>query len=321
VKAHLSASCALAAIVAAVVITGCGRGEEESHKVMYLLPTLSDEAYSREAAGARAEAAKVEGLQLDIQASAQRQDPTKQVTKIEDAITQGYDAIIVDPGESVDQLAPALRKAAEAGIKTITVVQTIPGLTPTAALTFDQVAVYREAGEYMSGKLPDGGAIGVITCVESNPDSKARIQGFEEGLAPNIKVAAFGDAKCDPAKARTLTENMITANPDLKGIFNNTDLAAVGTVEAVRASGKDIIVIGGDGQTANLEMMAARDIQHASPRYPSETFGAMAVATADQLVRGEHVPPTIAIPGEALITQDNAAEVLAEVQNLMKQNG
>lgn len=319
-KPLITATCLLTA-AAAVLATGCGRGEEQAHKVMYLLPTLSDEAYSREAAGARAEAAKLDGLQLDIQASAQRQDPTKQVAKIEDAITQNYDVIIVDPGEAADQLAPALRKAADAGIKTVTVVQTIPGLTPSAALTFDQVAVYREAGEYLSGKLPEGGAIGVITCVESNPDSKARIEGFEQGLAPNITVAAFGDAKCDPAKARTLTENMITANPDLKGIFNNTDLAAVGTVEAVRASGKDIIVIGGDGQTANLEMMAAKDIQHASPRYPSETFGSMAVATADQLIRGEDVAATIAIPGADLITQDNAADVLAEVQNLMKQNG
>lgn len=306
-------------------LSACGgegsAGGAKDYKVLYLLPTLSDEAYSREAAGAQAQAKKYENFTLDIQAGAQRQDPTKQVSKIEDAVTKGYDAIIVDAGEAAAQLSPTLNTAKKEGVDIITIVHEIPDLDATVQLAFDQKAVYKVAGEYMSETLlPDGGEIGIITCVASNADSKARIEGFKSGLAANVKEVAFGDAKCDPAKARSITENMLTAHPNIKGIFNNTDLATVGTVEALRAAGKDLAVIGGDGQTPNLKFMESKDIQDAAVRYPSETFGSLAVEAAYKLANGEKVPASEPVPGLPLITQENAAEVLKEVKALVADN-
>ena len=215
-----------------------------------------------------------------------------------------------------EQLAPALRSAQESGTKIVTIVQEIPDLEADSAIVFDIEGAYVEAGEFMSKQLPEGGEIGVITCIASNADSQARIRGFEKGMAPNIKRVAFGDAKCDPALARTITENMLTAHPDLKGIFNNTDLATVGTIEALRAAGKDLVVIGGDGQTPNVEFMAEGVIQDAAPRYPSETFGTAAIETAAKIGADQIVPKEEDINPLPLITEENAAEVLEEIEEL-----
>ncbi|GAA3924560.1 D-ribose ABC transporter substrate-binding protein [Actinomadura viridis] len=283
-------------------------------KVLYLLPTLSDEAYTREQAGAKAQAKQYKNLALTVDSGTGRQDATAFIAKIQNAVTRKYDAIAVDAGGNGPQLAPALEAARKAGVKVVTVGQPIAQARADSHVQFDQSPAYTDAGRFMSAQLPSGGDIGIITCVASNADSQARVNGFKAGLAPNIKVVAFADAQCEPAKARTISENMLTAHAGLRGVFNSTDIATIGTIEALRAAGKDLVVIGGDGQTANLRHIAGGNVQDGAVRYPSETIGALGVKTAHALASGETVPREVAVPRFPLITKENAAAVLAQIK-------
>ncbi|SEE54094.1 sugar ABC transporter substrate-binding protein [Jiangella alba] len=307
-------ACAVAGGLAACSARGEAATDAEI-KVMYLLPTLNDEAYSREAAGARAEADRL-GVEVDVQAGPQRRDPSPIIAKVEDAITQQFDVIVVDPGEYAAQLSPVLNKAEEAGIDVISMIQEIPDLEPTVHIAYDESAGYRAAGEYMGELLPEGGELGVIGCGIGNAQMDGRRSAFADGLPANITQVQIGETQCDPTKARKLTENMLTAHPELAGIFSDTDIALLGGIEALRAAGADLAVIGGDGQTANLELISNGEIQDASTSYPSEIFGATAIQVASRLAADEDVAALCEIPSQPLITEDTAAQVLALIEEI-----
>ena len=53
-------------------------------------------------------------------------------------------------------------------------------------------------------------------------------------------------ANFNRAEGLTVMENILQANPDIVGVFAHNDEMALGALEAIAASGKDIKVIGFD---------------------------------------------------------------------------
>ena len=53
-----------------------------------------------------------------------------------------------------------------------------------------------------------------------------------------LKVVAVQPADSDRAKGQTVAENLLTANPNLKGIFATNDEMALGALNAAKAAGK-----------------------------------------------------------------------------------
>jgi ribose transport system substrate-binding protein len=317
----------LAAVVlacAATVAAGCGSDDdsgsaaagsgEPTGKVLYLVPTLDDEAYVRQQAAAKAEAEKYPNIEFDITAGRGRTDATDLVAKIESGVTQGVDVIVVDSGSAGDQLKPALSRAIEQGVKVIVNSQPIEGLdTVTATVRFDHEAGAVPGGEYMAQELKSGDEVGMIRCVIGTPATDARAAGFEKGMeGSGIKVVATGDAECDPEKARSITENMLTAHPNLKGILSDTDIAVIGALEALEAAKKDLVVVGHDGQVAALEAIRDGRVLDASAVYPYNLFGVEGVKAAAGLIEGDDVPAQITIPPQELITKDNVQSFLDE---------
>lgn len=298
--------------------TGAGGGsssaESASGKVLYLVPTLDDEAYVRQSAAAKATAEKYPNIDFDITAGSGRTDATDLVAKIESGVTQGVDVIVVDSGSAGDQLKPALERAIDQGVKVVVNSQPIEGLDGvTSTIGFDHKAGAVPGGKYVAEQLKSGDEVGMIRCVIGTPATDARAAGFEEGIAGSgIKVVATGDAECDPEKARAITENMLTAHPNLKGILSDTDIAVLGVVKALDADKKDLVVVGHDGQVAGLEAIKAGNVLDASAVYPYNLFGVKGIDTAAEIVEGKQVPARVDIPPQELITKDNVQKYLDE---------
>jgi len=282
-------------------------------QVLYIVPTLDDQAYISQLDAARKEAGKYPGIKFQFTAGASRNTAPELIAKIESAVTRGLDVIVIDPGEAGEQLTPALEKAQAQGVKVITNSVPIPTLKNAAArIQFDDRAAPRPAGEYMASKLKPGDRIAVLRCYAGNTQMDNRQDGFLDGLqGSGIKVAVTGDAFCDPLKARALMENWLTAFPDLKGLYSDTDIALIGAVEALKRANKDMLVIGHDGQAAAVKMIAAGDIIDATVIYPYWAFGETAVDTAARVLAGEK-PGDVAVPIQGIITRDNAAQFLKD---------
>ena len=91
-----------------------------------------------------------------------------------------------------------------------------------------------------------------------------RVQGFEKGLKkhPKLKLVETQYSENDYNQALTVTQNILTAHPDLKGIFAANEASDVGAVEAVRMSKKlgQVKIVGWDTSPDELEGVTAGDV-------------------------------------------------------------
>jgi ribose transport system substrate-binding protein len=102
-------------------------------------------------------------------------------------------------------------------------------------------------------------------------------------------------------------EDILTKNPDLKGVFGSNDNMALGAVEAIKnakLSGK-IVVVGFDANPDAAAAILAGDMNASIAQAPSN-MGKFGVENLLKLIQGEKIEPVIDT-GTELVTKDNAA--------------
>ncbi|MEY9197707.1 ABC-type sugar transport system substrate-binding protein [Sinorhizobium fredii] len=70
---------------------------------------------------------------------------------------------------------------------------------------------------------------------------------------PNIEIVAIEYGGGDHLKSTEITKAILTANPDIKGIFGTNEGSAVGVVNGVKESGAKIVIIGYDSGKAQKD--------------------------------------------------------------------
>lgn len=302
------------AALATMSVTGCAPPESEDEiKILYFVPTLEDSSYAREKDAAEKEVENFPDVTLNFESGAGRFAAQEIIAKIQNGVTTGTDAIVVNCGATCDQLQPALADAISEGVEVIVLGQPVPGLEGYSS--FVQLRVKEgaiPAGKYMAEQLSDGGEIGIIRCVVGNPVTEAREAGFLEGLeGSEVEVVARADAECDPAKARSIMENFLTAHPNLEGVFSDTDVALVGALQAIPES-RDLVVVGHDATAAVLNEIKAGKV-HADVQFNNEMLATMGLHAAIKAASGEDVLLNQYLPLYPLVTKDNADEVLDRI--------
>lgn len=94
----------------------------------------------------------------------------------------------------------------------------------------------RKLGELMNGR----GKVAIVANAPGSASTMDRERGFKEILAkefPNIAVVAEQYSMSNRAKGLSVTENILTSNPDLGGIFASAEPGSVGAAQAVKSRG------------------------------------------------------------------------------------
>lgn len=285
-------------------------------KVLVIYPYLGDQSFVRMHQASETEAKKFPDVQIDIVAGPDRTNANYFITAIEKAMTEGYNVIAINHGGAAAQLYPALKKAEAEGIKVVGFDTGLPELKGHASdVLYDIPGASGKAGELFAGIVPDGAKIGIIRCLLGNPDTDAFINGFKKATADKkYDVVMDADAKCDPASARTITENMLTSTPDLAGIFNVFDVSAQGSLQALKAAGSSVPLGSIGGQLYGAEAVAAGGNWKYTVPYPFEAIGATAVDTAVKVAKNEPVDAVTVVPVATPLTPDNAKAYVDELK-------
>ena len=138
-----------------------------------------------------------------------------------------------------------------------------------------------------------------------------RAQGGREGLVDcGLNLVAEQPADWDAGKALTTTENIVTANPNLRAIFASNDNMALGAIEALRNSKllDQVMVVGFDGNPNAAESILKGELAASVAQRPA-VMGAMGVEAVLKLVAGEELPDEIDT-GAELVTKENAQSYL-----------
>lgn len=92
----------------------------------------------------------------------------------------------------------------------------------------------RRLGELLNGK----GKVGVIGFMPGSASTMEREDGFQDEMRtrfPGIEIAGVQFGMADRAKAMAETENLLTAHPDLAGLFADNESSSSGAVQALKS--------------------------------------------------------------------------------------
>ena len=254
------------------------------------------------------------GYDVDVSVrSAQGEgDEEGQLAIVKNMILRNYDALLLSPISDAN-LIPGVEAAQRAGIP---VVNVNDGIIAIAEQYVGPRSVQNGelAAEWIAKKLNNKGSVAVVVGMPKAFAARQRTIGFKtwlENNAPDVKIVETQNADWDRSKARNLAATWIKKHPDLNAIFCNNDTMALGVQEAVKSSGKDILVVGVDGTGEAYASIRKGEMAATVDSFPFYK-GQIAVETALRVLGGQKIPRVIWTP-QALIDSSNVDVDAAEI--------
>ena len=173
-------------------------------------------------------------------------DVSKQVSDVEDMLQKKIDILLVNPTDSTG-IQSAVTSAKKAGVVVVAVDANANGPVDSfvGSKNFDAGQM---ACEYLAKSIGGSGEVAILDGIPVVPILE-RVRGCKAALAkaPGVKLVDTQNGKQERATALSVTENMIQAHPNLKGIFSVNDGGSMGALSAIESSGKDIKLTSVDG--------------------------------------------------------------------------
>lgn len=224
-----------------------------SKEIVYLTPGLDLPFWRYLSKGVEA-AAKEKGYgyqALDSHNSAQTQ-----LQNAQDSIARGVGGIVISPTDS--STAPSvLALAKKAGIPVVIADIGTNSGDYTSFIISDNYRGAHDVGTALAAALKtkgwEKGSVGIVSISQARKNGQARTKGFLDGL----KEGGFEGKQAGLQQMQTytvdetfkFTQDMLTANPDMRGLFIQTDQPALGALRAIKAARRtgDLLVAAFDG--------------------------------------------------------------------------
>lgn len=264
--------------------------------IAYLLPNVGP-WYTDKWYGVKDEAAKL-GMEVTLYSAGGYTNINKQISQMEDCIQKKVDGIILHP-TSGTALMPTVKKAIKAGIRVST------EHAPLSSSIVPHVwEAPQEAGRLMGALLvvatKGKGKIAALPGPPGQAEAMALWQGFSEYVKnfPEIKIVAVDRGDTSVAAALKSSEDILTAHPDVSGIYTWFEMMAQGTVQALKARGLkpgQVKIITAWVGPETLSLMKEGWIQYALPGRAVEV-GRTSVRNMAKMLQGEKVPMITGVP-------------------------
>lgn len=163
-------------------------------------------------------------------------DPVKQASDIEDLLAQDIDALLI-AAANADAVAPAIDKAAAMGIPVFSIDNAANSDKVLNHSGNDLYCIGYRSVEYLAEQIGGSGKILHINGFAGMALVTWNDDGVKQYLSehPEVESVMTGYADWDPAKAQSITEDVLSSNPDLKGIYVISEVMTGGVVQALKA--------------------------------------------------------------------------------------
>ncbi|MFB9886331.1 substrate-binding domain-containing protein [Balneatrix alpica] len=249
------------------------------------------------------------GPQVRVYVSSSAYDLQRQQQQLQQFIAAGVELILVAAADE-EAIEPSIRAAQQAGIIVIAVDVKAKGAD--ASVTTDNL----QAGELACQALAEQlGGQGKIAIINGPPVSSVleRVQGCQQVLSqyPQLELLSSDlNAGGNQAGGLEKMTALLTAFPQIDGVFTTNDPTALGAEQAALQSGRTSFVISSvDGAPSALARMAEGDslLIGSAAQYPGR-IAVTAVEVGQALLNGAFLAePNILIPAQ-LITPVNVSQ-------------
>lgn len=277
-------------VVSILVLTGCG-GNSDKVNIGFSISTLDNPFFTTMSDAAKD---KAKELDVDVNVVDAQNDSAKQMTDIEDLVTQGADVVIINPVDS-DSIGTSVQTLNEKDIPVITVDRAASSGEVVSHIASDNTLGGKIAGEYALELLNNTGDIAILEGVPGASATIERGTGFEDAVKGKLNIVEKQTANFDRAEALKVTEDIVNANPSIKLIFAHNDEMALGAQEALRGLNReDIIVLGFDATDDAIASIKDGGMEATVEQQPA-LMGEMAIETAQKVANGEEVEASLPV--------------------------
>ncbi|CAI2796814.1 MULTISPECIES: sugar ABC transporter substrate-binding protein [Pseudomonas] len=254
---------------------------------------------------------KGDGVQLQFEDA--RADVVKQLSQVENFISQKVDAIIVNPVDTAST-KNIINAATKAGIPLVFVnrrpdQKDLP--KDVVAVTSDDIEAGRLQMQYIAEKLGGKGKIVILLGDLANNSTTNRTKGVKEVLAkyPDIKIEQEQTGIWLRDKGMTLVNDWLTQGREFNAVLANNDEMAIGASMALKSAGTkpgSVLIAGVDGTPDGLNAITKGDMA-ASAFQDAKGQAVGSVEAARKMAKKEPVEQNVIIPFQ-LITPENVAQ-------------
>lgn len=288
-------------------VPGCQKRERPVYAV---IPKGQSHVFWQTVHAGAVAAAREANVDIDWNGPALETDYARQIAITDDFINRRVDGILLAPSEQ-EALVPAIRRAKQAGIP-LTIYDS--GANTQDYVSF--VATDNYGGGVLGARrlgaiLNQRGNVALIAVMPGGASTLEREKGFKDTLAkefPNVKLVAWQYGMAEYARSLTVTEDILTANPNLDGIFASNESSTVGAVQALKGRGlaRQVKLVGFDSSPSLLNDLRAGNLDSLVLQDPFQ----MAYTALKSLIdsRAGRTPQKRIDLAPTLVTRDNMTE-------------
>ena len=238
---------------------------------------------------------QAKALDYDLVVLDSQNDPAKELANVEDISVRGVKILLINPTDS-DAVGNAIAVANQKKLPVITLDRAANKGQVVAHIASDNIAGGEMAGNYIAEKLGKGAKIIQLEGIAGTSAARERGAGFAKAAqAHDFKILASQPADFDRSKGLNVMENLLTAQPEVQGVFAQNDEMALGALRAIQAAGKkDLVLVGFDGTDDGVKAVKGGKMAATIAQQP-EKIGEIGVQTADKVLKGEKVEASIPV--------------------------
>ena len=253
--------------VAAVVLASCGNNASNNEKatdnskeaetkvtdgasrVAYIARTQSDSFAAWLADEMVKEAGKYDDMKLEVFDG--QADDNQENSAIENAITNKFDVIIVQPNNGEAQ-RPYVEQIVKEGIHAITTNARIENIEGSSSVDADPYEQAKVNCELALEQIPEGAQVVVLNGPSGNFHADERRRAWDEEFfkkRPDVKIVGEQIANWNKDEAVKYMEDWVTSVGDIDAVISMNDNMAAGAIEVTKDNDayKDLLVYGVDG--------------------------------------------------------------------------
>jgi len=314
---------ASAALVAATLGLGAPAAAQDKGELVYMTPGL-DLAFWRYVSEGVKSVAEANGYGFSALDSTN--DPQTQLQNAQDSIARGVAGIILSPTDS--STAPAvLGLAQDAGIPVVIAdIGTDSGefVSVIGSNNYEGAfGVGQALAAAMNGAGKTDATVGIVGISQARLNGQARTKGFKDAMAEG---GVAGEAGLQQMQAYTadetfkFTQDMITANPAMGGMFVQTDGPTLGALRAIKAARMDgeVLVAAFDGIPDFVPLLQSGELVVSGMQQPY----LMGVRSAEAMIEhldGGTPEKEITVP-ILIVTSENIDEMLPTIKETVFAN-
>ncbi|MDZ4801225.1 MAG: substrate-binding domain-containing protein [Bryobacteraceae bacterium] len=243
------------------------------------------------------EGAERAGRELDVDVlwngAAAETDYARQIQIVDSMVAQHVDGIAIAASQR-QALVASVERAIQSGIPVTVFDSGLDIEDYNSWVATDNKEAGRLGARTLAEMLRGKGEVGLVMHAPGSLSTMDREAGFREVMAkefPKIRIVGEQFGMSDAAKSRAAAENILTAHPEIDGMFASSEPSAVGCSLAISSRGLSdkVTLVGFDSSDGLIEDLRKGAVDALIVQDPRK-MGFEAVNTVVQKLRGQAPP-------------------------------